>query len=71
MTRVSAGEWTPLCPLLRPVERFVYWCCGVDETEEQSWPAYAVALLFFGTAGFVTLYALERLQWYLPFNPQG
>ena len=71
MTRVFAGEWTPLRPLLRPVERSVYWCCGVDETEEQSWPAYAVAVLFFGTAGFVTLYALERLQWYLPFNPQG
>jgi potassium-transporting ATPase potassium-binding subunit len=71
MTRVFAGEWTPLRPLLRPVERFVYWCCGVDETEEQSWPIYAIALLFFGVAGFVTLYALERLQRYLPFNPQG
>jgi K+-transporting ATPase ATPase A chain len=71
MTRVFAGEWTPLRPLLRPVERVVYWGCGVDETEEQSWPAYTVAVLFFGTAGFVTLYALERLQWYLPFNPHG
>ena len=71
MTRVFAGEWTPLRPLLRPVERVVYWGCGVDETEEQSWPAYTVAVLFFGTAGFVTLYALERLQWYLPFAGSG
>jgi K+-transporting ATPase ATPase A chain len=71
MTRVFAGEWTPLSPLLRPVERFVYWCCGVDETEEQSWRTYAVAMVFFGAAGFVTLYAVQRLQWYLPFNPQG
>ena len=71
MTRVFAGEWTPLSPLLRPVERLVYWCCGVDESEEQSWRTYAVSMLFFGVAGFVTLYALERLQWYLPFNPQG
>jgi potassium-transporting ATPase potassium-binding subunit len=70
MTRVFAGEWTPLRPVLRPVERFVYWCCGVDETEEQSWRTYAVAMVFFGIAGFVTLYALQRLQWYLPFNPQ-
>ena len=71
MTRVFAGERTFLSPLLRPVERLVYWCCGVDETEEQSWLIYAVSMLFFGLAGFVTLYALQRLQWYLPFNPQG
>ena len=71
MTRVFAGEWTPLSPLLRPVERLVYWCCGVDESEDQSWRTYAVSMLFFGVAGFVTLYALERLQGYLPFNPQG
>ncbi len=71
MTRVFAGDRTFLSPLLRPVERFVYWCCGVDETEEQSWRIYAVSMLFFGVAGFVTLYALQRLQWYLPFNPQG
>jgi K+-transporting ATPase ATPase A chain len=71
MTRVFAGEWTPLSPLLHPVERFVYWCCGVDETEEQPWHSYAASMLLFGVAGFVTLYALQRLQWYLPFNPQG
>ena len=71
MTRVFAGERTFLSPILRPVERAVYWCCGVDEKEEQHGLTYAVALLFFSVAGFVTLYALQRLQWYLPFNPQG
>src|SRR5215468_9242824 len=71
MTRVFAGERTFLSPLLRPVERAVYWCCGVDEKEEQHWLTYAVAVLLFSLAGFLTLYALQRLQWYLPFNPQG
>ena len=71
MTRVFAGERTFLSPVLRPVERAVYWCCGVDENEEQHWLTYAVAMLFFSVVGFVTLYALQRLQWYLPFNPQG
>jgi potassium-transporting ATPase potassium-binding subunit len=71
MTRVFAGERTFLSPLLRPVERAVYWCCGVNEKEEQHWLTYAVAMLFFSVAGFLTLYALQRLQWYLPFNPQG
>jgi potassium-transporting ATPase potassium-binding subunit len=71
MTRVFAGERTFLSPLLRPVERAVYWCCGVDEKEEQHWLTFAVAMLLFSVAGFATLYALQRLQWYLPFNPQG
>ncbi len=71
MTRVFAGERTVLRPALRPVERAVYCCCGVDEREEQHWLTYAVAMLLFSVAGFVVLYALQRLQWYLPFNPQG
>src|SRR5262252_954330 len=71
MTRVFSGERTFLSPVLRPVERVVYWCCGVDEKEEQHWLTYALAMLFFSIAGFVILYALQRLQWYLPFNPQG
>src|SRR5713226_9226643 len=70
MTRVFAGERTVLSPVLRPVERAVYWCCGVDEKEEQHWLTYAVAMLLFSVVGFLTLYALQRLQWYLQFNPQ-
>jgi K+-transporting ATPase ATPase A chain len=71
MTRVFNGERTFLHPVLRPVERAFYWCCGIDEKEEQHWLTYAVSLLFFSVAGFVTLYALQRLQAVLPFNPQG
>jgi K+-transporting ATPase ATPase A chain len=71
MARVFAGERTFLQPVLRPVERAIYWCCGVDESEEQHWLTYAVSIMFFSLAGFASLYALQRLQWYLPFNPQG
>jgi K+-transporting ATPase ATPase A chain len=71
MTRVFAGEPTFLHPVLRPVERAIYWCCGVEEAEEQHRLTYAVAMLFFSLAGFVSLYALQRLQWYLPFNPMA
>src|ERR1700730_3333098 len=52
MTRVFGGERTFLSSLLRPIERLIYWCCGVDETEEQSWRTYAVSMLFFGVSGF-------------------
>jgi K+-transporting ATPase ATPase A chain len=71
MTRVFAGERTLLSPVLRPMERGIYWLCGVDEKQDQHWVTYAVAMLFFTAAGFVTLYALQRLQAVLPFNPAG
>ncbi len=55
---------------LRPVERAVYRVCGVRADEEQGWVGYGVGMLLFSLAGFVSLYALMRLQASLPFNPQ-
>jgi K+-transporting ATPase A subunit len=71
MTRVFNGERTFLSPVLRPVEAGLYWIGGVDETREQHWVTYTVAMLFFHIAGFLILYALMRLQAALPFNPAG
>ncbi len=71
MTRVFHGDRTLLSPVLRPVERALYLLSGVDERREQSWVMYAIAMLLFSIAGFLTLYALQRLQDVLPFNPQG
>jgi K+-transporting ATPase ATPase A chain len=70
MTRVFEGERTFLSPLLRPLERLIYGLSGVREDEDQHWTVYAVAMLLFSLAGFITLYALQRLQAVLPFNPQ-
>jgi K+-transporting ATPase ATPase A chain len=71
MNRVFTGERTLLTPVLRPVERGIYWLCGVRETAEQNWLGYAFAMLAFSLAGFFTLYALQRLQGVLPYNPAG
>ena len=71
MTRVFNGERTFLSPVLRPVEAGLYWIGGVDETREQHWVTYTVAMLFFHIGGFLILYALMRLQAALPFNPAG
>jgi K+-transporting ATPase ATPase A chain len=70
MTRVFNGERTWLSPILRPVERVFYALSGVDEKEDQHWLTYAVAMLAFSMAGFVSLYVIQRLQAVLPFNPQ-
>jgi K+-transporting ATPase ATPase A chain len=71
MTRVFNGERTFLSFLLRPIERAFYAISGVDEKEDQHWVIYAIAMLAFTMAGFVSLYALQRLQALLPFNPQN
>jgi len=69
MTRVFNGEWTPLSPVLRPVEAALYRIGGVDPRREQHWLTYTVAMLLFHVGGFLILYALLRLQAVLPFNP--
>jgi K+-transporting ATPase ATPase A chain len=69
MTRVFNGEATFLSPVLRPVERGLYWIGGVDEKREQHWLTYTVAMLLFHVGGFLIIYGLMRLQALLPFNP--
>jgi K+-transporting ATPase ATPase A chain len=71
MTAVFNGERTFLSPALRPVEAGLYRLGGVDETREQDWLTYTVAMLLFHVGGFLILYGLLRLQGFLPFNPQG
>src|SRR5437660_2456055 len=71
MTRVFNGERTFLSPILRPVEAGIYWIGGVDERREQHWLTYTVAMLLFHVGGVLIIYALMRLQAYLPFNPAG
>jgi len=70
ITRVFNGERTFLSFLFRPIERVLYAISGVDEKEDQHWTIYAIAMLAFTMAGFVVLYAIQRLQAALPFNPQ-
>ena len=71
MTRVFNGERTFLSPALAPCERALYRVAGIDERQEQHWLSYLFAIVLFHLAGFVILYAILRLQGFLPFNPAG
>lgn len=70
ITRVFNGERTFLHPALRPVEGSIYRLTGVDEKREMHWSEYAVAMLLFSLVSMLLLYLIQRLQGYLPFNPQ-
>ncbi len=71
MTAILEGRETFLHPVIRPLEQRLYAYAGVDAAREQSWLGYLSALLVFNAAGFVLLYAVLRLQGFLPLNPQG
>jgi len=70
MTRVFNRERTFLDPVMRPIERLVYRLTRVDENHEMRWTEYAASMLLFSVVSMLLLYAFERLQGYLPFNPQ-
>ncbi len=70
MARVYEGQSVGLNHLFGPIERGIYRLCGIRENEEMGWKTYGIAMLLFSAAGVVVLYALQRLQGYLPLNPQ-
>ncbi len=70
MARVFEGRRTWLDPVLGPCERLLYRLTGVNPGEEMRWTEYCVAMLVFTAATVVLTYAIQRLQLYLPLNPQ-
>jgi len=70
MAKVFSRERTFMDPVLRPIERLLYRLTGVDEKHEMRWTEYAISMLLFSMVSMVVLYLIQRLQVYLPFNPQ-
>jgi len=71
MTRVFNQEPTWLDPILRPIERLIYATTGVDDRHEMRWTEYAFAMLAFSVVSMLVLYVMQRVQQWLPFNPQA
>lgn len=70
MAKVFGGEGTLLTPLLRPLEKGVYWLSGINENKETSWKNYAQSLLIFNALGLIALFVLQEIQSLLPINPE-
>ncbi len=67
---VMEGKRTFLSAVLVPFERLIYRICGID-SEEQHWTTYAGSLLAFSAVSALLLYAMQRLQGWMPWNPLG
>jgi len=68
--RVFERKSTWLDPVLCPIERLIYHLCGIEEKKEMKWTEYGVAMLVFSGASLLLLYLIERVQLWLPWNPQ-
>ena len=70
MAAVFERRKTFLDPILAPCERLLYRVTGIDPEHEMRWTEYAICMLIFSAATLVLTYAIERLQQFLPLNPQ-
>ena len=70
MAAVYDGRATWAQRIGGPLERLIYRGVGVDRTRDMGWIDYAMAMLWFNLVGGLAVYALQRLQQWLPLNPQ-
>jgi len=67
LTTVMEGRFT----FGKRIEAPLYRLAGVKADTEMGWLQYVLALLLFNILGLLVVYALQRLQAFLPLNPQG
>ncbi len=70
MANVFERRKTFLDPVMVPVERILYRLTGVDADKEMRWTEYGIAMLLFSLVSMLVLYLIERVQTWLPWNPQ-
>jgi K+-transporting ATPase ATPase A chain len=66
MTQVFSGK----VKFLRPIEGVIYRVCRICADEEMTWQQYAVAMLLFSLVSLLLTYLIQRIQLFLPWNPQ-
>lgn len=69
MARVYEGKNCGLDAVIGPVERFIYRICRIQPGQEMDWKQYLSAMLMLNLLLFLSVYAVQKLQWYFPFNP--
>jgi K+-transporting ATPase ATPase A chain len=69
MARIANAA--PIGGVVGRLERLIYRAAGVDSGQDMPWTRYAVAVLLFNALGVAVVYLTQRLQLWLPWNPQG
>lgn len=71
ISNIFHGKSTYFHPILEPLEQITYQICQIQPKKEMRWQAYAEALLLFNFFGLLTVFCLQLIQQFLPFNPQN
>ncbi len=71
MAKVYSGSATFLDRFIGPLERLLYRLCGIDKSAEMTWRQYSVAVMSFSLVSFLAVYATQRMQGWLPLNPES
>jgi len=69
LTRIA--DPAPVRGIVGKLERIIYRAAGVDAAQDMPWTRYAMALLLFNALGVAVVYLTQRLQVWLPLNPQA
>src|SRR5687768_15994621 len=70
MAQVYEGKPCGLSKIGRPLEQLLYRFSGVNPTQDMDWKKYLTAMLVFNFFGLFVVYVIQRIQIYLPLNPQ-
>ncbi len=70
LEKVAAGDPPVLGPIIRPVERLIYRICRINASEESDWKGYSRSLVAFSLLSMLAAYLIQRLQFWLPLNPE-
>ena len=71
IARVYEGQSCGLNWVCGRFERFIYRLCRINISEEMNWKTYLSTMLLFNLLGILAVYVLQRVQFYLPLNPEG
>ncbi|WP_199741649.1 potassium-transporting ATPase subunit KdpA [Legionella sp. km535] len=71
MARVYQGKLSAINRIGSPIERLIYKLCGIDPNQAMDWKRYLSAMLLFNVLGLLIVYLVQRLQVFLPLNPQN
>lgn len=71
MACVYSHQSCGLDKFLKPWEQFIYRICRIRPNNGMNWKVYLSAMLVFNLCGLLVVYAFQRLQFYLPFNPES
>ncbi|MDR6583208.1 potassium-transporting ATPase subunit KdpA [Herbaspirillum sp. BH-1] len=70
MARVMEGR-SRVNRLFGGIERVFYRLCGISREQDMDWKQYAIAVVLFNFLGLIVVYLLQRVQQWLPLNPQA